>query len=349
MSSRVRTRLLNEANTEDGSIVSEMKSYSLEAVPNDGIHVYGNTRINPDVSAPFTASQEITLRLTSSNFDICEFSNSYIHLNLRLRLRFDHAPVVEGEDAFAEMLCFLVSNARTKLFATIPLNITMFQSQQPCNQMLCMNRSYTPPSWLNLNVLTRNISSHLMKKLVFLTTHSAVSISPLANLSVALMLISMSLFLIVQCSQWKVSTNSATASLVTWRLSSHSQLKHSFTLKLTPSLPFVRASFLARLQSLFLICLMFLPLTLIALSSTTALNKHQFLLPFSSSAVTTKRITNSSSQLSPNSQPSLMRSCVGRCSRLSCFWRCYSSTAGSLVFWTIRCLCSEGRYVHIPS
>ena len=104
MSSRVRTRLLNEANTEEGSIVAEMKSYSLEAVPNDGVHMYGNVRNNPDVSAPFTASQEITLRLTSSNFDICEFSNSYIHLNLRLRLRFDNAPTVSGSDEFAEML-----------------------------------------------------------------------------------------------------------------------------------------------------------------------------------------------------------------------------------------------------
>ena len=104
MSQRLRSRLLSESNTQDGSIVSEMKSYSLAPVPNDGIHVYGNTRINPDVSAPFTSSQEITLRLTSSNFDICEFANSYIHMSLRLRLRFSNAPVVNGDDEFAKML-----------------------------------------------------------------------------------------------------------------------------------------------------------------------------------------------------------------------------------------------------
>ena len=101
---QIRSRLLSESNTQDGSIVSEMKSYSLTPVPNDGIHVYSNTRINPDISAPFTSSQEITLRLTSSNFDICEFSNSYIHMTLRLRLRFQNAPVVEGDDAFAQAL-----------------------------------------------------------------------------------------------------------------------------------------------------------------------------------------------------------------------------------------------------
>lgn len=104
MSRRLRSRLLSESNTEDGAIVSEMKSYTLKPIPNDGIHVYGNTRINPDVSAPFSSSQEITIRLTSPNFDVCEFANSYIHMTLRLRLRFNNAPVVNGTDSFAEML-----------------------------------------------------------------------------------------------------------------------------------------------------------------------------------------------------------------------------------------------------
>ena len=45
-----RRRLLNESNTDTGSIVDEMKSYSKAPVTNDGINVYGNVRINPITS-----------------------------------------------------------------------------------------------------------------------------------------------------------------------------------------------------------------------------------------------------------------------------------------------------------
>ena len=104
MSRRFRSQILQEAHTDDGSIVKEMKSYSIQPVANDGVNIYSNTRINPDTSGPYSSTQDITIRLTSNNFDVCEFGNSYLHLKVRLRLRFQNAPQVEGSDAFAEML-----------------------------------------------------------------------------------------------------------------------------------------------------------------------------------------------------------------------------------------------------
>ena len=102
--SYTRRRVLNEALSQTGAIVDEMKSYSLVPTPNDGIGIYGNIRINPITSAPFTNSQEIQIPITSSNYDVMEFSNTYLHIQARLRIRCSNPPVVEGDDAFAKML-----------------------------------------------------------------------------------------------------------------------------------------------------------------------------------------------------------------------------------------------------
>ena len=99
-----RRRVLNEAHSQTGAIVDEMKSYALVPTPNDGIGIYGNIRINPITSAPFTNSQEIQIPITSSNYDVMEFSNTYLHILARLRIRCSNPPKVEGDDDFAKML-----------------------------------------------------------------------------------------------------------------------------------------------------------------------------------------------------------------------------------------------------
>ena len=102
--SGVRRQVLKEAHSTTGAIVDEMKSYALTPTANDGIHIYSNVRVNPITSAPFTNSQEISIPITSSNFDVCEFSNTYLHILARLRIRVTNAPTVEGDDDFAKML-----------------------------------------------------------------------------------------------------------------------------------------------------------------------------------------------------------------------------------------------------
>ena len=99
-----RRRILHESNTESGAIVDEMRSYSRVPTKNDGINIYGNVRINPITSGPFSNSQEISIPITSSNFDVIEFSNTYLHILARLRIRCSNPPVVEGDDEFANML-----------------------------------------------------------------------------------------------------------------------------------------------------------------------------------------------------------------------------------------------------
>ena len=101
-----RRRILSEAHTTSGAIVDEMKSYSLTPVENDGINIYGNVRINPITSGPFSNSQEISIPITSSNFDVIEFSNSYLHILARLRIRVANPPKVdeEADEEFAKVL-----------------------------------------------------------------------------------------------------------------------------------------------------------------------------------------------------------------------------------------------------
>ena len=99
-----RRRFLGTSHTDSGAIVDEMKSYSKVPVQNDGINEYGNIRIKPISSGPFQTSDEIELPLTSTNFDVMEFSNTYIHLKARIALRCSNPPVVEGSDDFAKML-----------------------------------------------------------------------------------------------------------------------------------------------------------------------------------------------------------------------------------------------------
>ena len=54
----LRRQVLNEARSQTGAIVDEMKSYALTPVANDGMNIYGNVRINPITSGPFTNSQD---------------------------------------------------------------------------------------------------------------------------------------------------------------------------------------------------------------------------------------------------------------------------------------------------
>ena len=94
-----RRRLLQESNTETGSIVDEMKSYSRVPVANDVINVYGNVRINPITSGPFQTNQEIELPITNTSFDVIEFSNSYIHLETQIHVRCSNPPAMNTPSA----------------------------------------------------------------------------------------------------------------------------------------------------------------------------------------------------------------------------------------------------------
>ena len=104
MSFGPRRGILNEARSQTGAIVDEMKAYALTPVANDGMNIYGNVRINPIQSAPFTNAQEISIPITTTNFDVIEFSNTYLHILAKLRIRVTSPPVVEGDDDFAKML-----------------------------------------------------------------------------------------------------------------------------------------------------------------------------------------------------------------------------------------------------
>ena len=94
---QTRRRLLQaEPNQKSGNASDEIKAYSKQPAHDDAMSgTYGNVRINPTTSGPYSDSQEITISLASDSFDITEFENSYLHLKLNLRMRFLNAPVVE--------------------------------------------------------------------------------------------------------------------------------------------------------------------------------------------------------------------------------------------------------------
>ena len=70
------------------SITETLKEYSIAPVENDGDYHYGNSRINPKISGPYQDSKEIEVALCTDNWDVTEFNNSYIRLDVRLNLRF---------------------------------------------------------------------------------------------------------------------------------------------------------------------------------------------------------------------------------------------------------------------
>ena len=72
-----RRRLLqSEPNIKSGKASDEIKACTKEPVRDDAIPgTYGNVRINPTTSGPYSDSQEITVSLASDSFDVTEFES----------------------------------------------------------------------------------------------------------------------------------------------------------------------------------------------------------------------------------------------------------------------------------
>ena len=95
-----RRSLLNAPKSGSGEIVETLKKNSLKPQANDGEHKYTNTRITPKQPPPYRENDQFELSLCSSNFDVTEFENSYIHLRLRFRFTFSATdlPFITEED-----------------------------------------------------------------------------------------------------------------------------------------------------------------------------------------------------------------------------------------------------------
>ena len=173
-----RRRLLHESNTEGGSIAQEMKSYSRAPVANDGINIYANARINPITSGPFSSQQEIEIPITSSNFDVCEFSNSYIHLKTKLRIRCTNPPVIaDTEDnafksAIGENQYVMIG---LKASPHIVRDYQFKHNNKQCNHLLSTNHSYIRPSRLSLRWRIRSSCSVLTMKCLHSIIHCVES------------------------------------------------------------------------------------------------------------------------------------------------------------------------------
>ena len=87
MNNRLK-RTVNKDYDLPASITETLKEYSIAPIANDGDHHYGNTRIPPKTSGPYQDSKEIEIALCTDNWDVTEFSNSYLHLDVSLNVRF---------------------------------------------------------------------------------------------------------------------------------------------------------------------------------------------------------------------------------------------------------------------
>ena len=103
-----RRSLLNATRDLEGSIEDTMKTYSLKPILNDGANLYGNTRISPKISGPYQDSKEIEISMCSDNFDVTEFENSYMHLDITLTVRLPYYP--QGLDLTDAVTAALLRN-----------------------------------------------------------------------------------------------------------------------------------------------------------------------------------------------------------------------------------------------
>ena len=87
-----------------GTITNAMLAYSAEPTINDGLNLYGNTRVKPRTSGPYLDTTDIEMALTSDNFDVCEFENSYIHLTVQVKLRLTNAPTITINDTDSDAI-----------------------------------------------------------------------------------------------------------------------------------------------------------------------------------------------------------------------------------------------------
>ena len=81
-----RRDFLQTSRSLNGQIVDTFKQQQIQPAVNDGGHQYSNTRLTPKQPCPFHENDQFELSLSSSNFDVTEFCNSYIHLVLKLNL-----------------------------------------------------------------------------------------------------------------------------------------------------------------------------------------------------------------------------------------------------------------------
>ena len=88
----------------EGTIVEAMKAYTKEPKINDGTHRYGNIRVKPKTSGPYASNTEIEIPITSDNFTVTEFENSYLHLICRVTFNVSNLPSITGTDDFSTML-----------------------------------------------------------------------------------------------------------------------------------------------------------------------------------------------------------------------------------------------------
>ena len=99
-----RRDLLFADRQVEGSIEAAMKAYTKEPQANDGTHRYGNIRVKPKTSGPYASNTEIEIPITSDNFTITEFENSYLHLICRVTFQVSNLPEISGTDDFSNML-----------------------------------------------------------------------------------------------------------------------------------------------------------------------------------------------------------------------------------------------------
>ena len=104
MEQRRRDLLYAGSKKGSGSIAEAMKSYSKEPRINDGVNRYHNVRVKPKTSGPYYSNTEIEIPITSDNFSVTEFENSYLHLECTVSISVENVPEISGTTDFDNML-----------------------------------------------------------------------------------------------------------------------------------------------------------------------------------------------------------------------------------------------------
>ncbi len=136
MSNRHIPRALGKSSI--GNIEEFLKSYALIKAHNDGQNHYSIKEIIPTTKLPMPEADEIEIRLTDSDFDVTQFHDSFLTMNVKATFNFSHSLFDESQSD--------VQDAAKKLIDTQFLMIGWKSGAHAIGEYTCHHRGVTVDS-----------------------------------------------------------------------------------------------------------------------------------------------------------------------------------------------------------
>ena len=189
-----------------GSIFDNITSKTQVPTAKDGINIYGNTRVNPSTQVGKGVSldgSDTRIQLTSRDFDVCEFSNSYLHLKVNLDIQISSSVDLLNyitDNTIAASQCIFVglkgSNQIIDMYNLEFNNVPIDSTKQNegviegymlhCQKAKCQleNKNHSVSTWKEVNEMDNSMCGVYIpiSEIVLTTSGTSKTISKTLNL-----------------------------------------------------------------------------------------------------------------------------------------------------------------------